>query len=115
MVIGTNSLNFDVIKTFVNHPEDIVAYCDNTVPLWAQHVDAIIKNQRYFMAINIRNMLTIPFRDRQRLIDYLTKGVTIKGVVTEFVCITDVVEACNKKQLLRVLEEYAKDETIFER
>ena len=115
MVIGTTELNFDIIKTFASHPEDLPAYCDNTVPLWARHLDTVIKNQRYYMAINIRNLLTIPFKERQRMIETLVRGVTIKGVVTEFVCITDIIEACDKDLLLRVLEEYSKDETQFKK
>lgn len=115
MVVGTLDLNYDVIKTFTNHPEDIVAYCDSTVPIWANHIDAIVKNQRYYMAIHIRNLLTIPFKDRQRMIDYLIRGLTVSGVMTEFVSVTDIIEACDKKLLLRVLEEYIKDGTQFKK
>lgn len=115
MVVGTLYLDYDVIKTFTSHPEDIVAYCDSTVPIWANHLDTIVKNQRYYMAIHIRNLLTLPFNDRQRMVEHLIKGITVSGVMTVFISITDIIEACDKKLLLRVLEEYIKDETQFKK
>ena len=115
MVIGTKDLNYDIIRTFVNHPEDLPSYSDSLVPIWAQHITAIINNQRYYTAIMVRNMLTIPFKERKLMVDYLIKGITLVGVVTDFVCIEDIIKACNEEELLRVLEEYAKDKTQFKK
>lgn len=115
MVVGDLKLNYDVIKTFLNHPEDIVAYCESCIPVWAQHIQQLKFNQRYYMAIHIRDLKNIPFRDRQALVEPLIKGITLVGVMSSFTSITDIIEACDKETLLRVVKEYLKDENQFKK
>lgn len=110
MVVGCLKIDFDEIKKFVKHPVDIVAYCDNLVPSWCRHVEPIVMNQRYYMAINIRGMLTIPFKQRMELVELLIRGVTVTGVMAHFIEIHEIIEACDRDKFIRVLEDYLKNE-----
>lgn len=110
MIVGNLNLDYTEIKKFVNHPQDIVAYCDNTIPVWCKHITPIVMNQRYYMAIHIRDMLTLPFKVRSALVETLIKDVTITGVMSHFISIYDVLEACDKEKFTRVLEDFITNE-----
>jgi hypothetical protein len=109
MLVGTTKLNYKEIKSFAGHPQDIVAYCESIIPIWALHIPNIIMNQRYYVAIHIRDMLSLPFKVRKELVDVLVKDITIVGVMSSFTSITDLVASCNKDLLLQAVEEEIKN------
>lgn len=104
MIVGTTKLNYGEIKGYIHKPQELKAYCTTLVPLWARHIDAIVNNQMYYVAIRIRDMLSIPYKLRQEMITCLIKDVQLTGVVSSFTSITDIIGACNKEQLSRMIE-----------
>lgn len=104
MLVGSTDLNFAEIKKFVGRPLDIVAYATSLVPIWARHMDVLVNNQRYYLAINIRNMLSIPYKQRDELVKILTANIRIAGVITGFTPITELVDNCDKDKLIQMLE-----------
>lgn len=81
-----------------------MAYATSLVPIWARHMDVLVNNQRYYLAINIRNMLSIPYKQRDELVKILTDNIRIAGVITGFTPITELVDNCDKDKLIQMLE-----------
>lgn len=104
MVVGTTKLNFAELKRFVGKPQELVVYTTTLVPIWARHIDAIVMNQRYYVAIYLRNVLSIPYKERQELVNALIKDIRINGIISSFTPITDIVKDCDKKMLVKMLE-----------
>lgn len=110
MIVGTTNLNYDELKTYVNKPQELPAYCENLVPLWARHIEPIVLNQRYYVAINIRNMLSIPYKQRMEMLEPLLKGLTVKGVISSFTSIAEIINVCDKKALAHMVQLKMSDE-----
>lgn len=103
MIIGTDKLNYDELKLFLTEPTSLITYVDNTVPCWARHIPHIIDNQRYYVAIHIRNVLSIPYKVRVSAANVLIENIRVQGVVTTFTPITDILDICNKEALIKIL------------
>lgn len=103
MLIGTDQIDYKELYKRVNNPEELVTYVETLVPVWANHIHAIVYNQRYFTAVQIRNMLQIPYKTREACTDALLDGISINGVMNGFVPITDVIEQCDKEALIAAL------------
>lgn len=104
MLIGYTTVDYEALKKFVNNPDDIVTYVISQIPIWARHIDGICDNQRYYIALHLRKVLTIPYKQRTELVDALTRGIYLRGVCTNFVSITDIVNACDKESLIAMLK-----------
>ncbi|MCM1219038.1 MAG: hypothetical protein NC548_31535 [Lachnospiraceae bacterium] len=61
-------------------------------------------NQRYFVAIHLRNVLSIPFKQRKEMVEALVDGISITGDMSCFISITDILDACDKQKLSKMLE-----------
>lgn len=109
MIIGTDQFKPEEFKRYVMYPEEVVAYSDNSIPLWARHIPNIQNNQRYYYAVKVRGMLSIPFKQRSKLIDVLTDGISISGAMDRFIPIMSVIMACDKDTLVKLLEEKLKE------
>lgn len=104
MLVGTTNINYKELKTFANNPQDLVYYVDNLVPIWARHIKGITDNQRYFVAIHLRDVLSLPYKTRMSMVDVLVKDITLTGVMSGFTSITDIVDACDKDSLIHMIE-----------
>lgn len=104
MIVGTTKLDYKSLKRFVGRPEELLVYTDNLVPKWARHIESIVLNQRYYVAIHLRNVLSIPYKQRMQLVEHLLSSVTLQGVTSEFVAITEIVDSCDKEALIKMLE-----------
>ena len=109
MIVGTTSIDYEIIKEFVGMPESLVQYVEDMVPSWAKHISGITDNQKYYVALHIRKMLSIPYKQRVELTDALTLGIHISGVISSVVSITDIINACDKKSLIEMLKLRLKD------
>ena len=108
MLIGTNQIDYTEIYKRANTPEDLVLYVESLVPIWANHIQAIVYNQRYYTAVIIRNMLQIPYKTREACTNALLEGISINGVMNGFIPITDIIDHCNKDALIAAITEGAK-------
>lgn len=105
MIVGTTNMNYTDIGRYVNSPDGLVTYATSLVPTWAQHIPGIIDNQRYLVAIYVRKMLAIDFYTRKKMVDVLVNGIRVKGVINKFISIYDILDACDSKALLQMLEK----------
>lgn len=110
MIIGYDEIPVNEVKSFIGKPNDFVAYVDSLIPMWARHIDSIISNQRYFVALHVRRMLSLPYKERMDLVNALVRGIRIKGTTNTFVPITHIVRSCNLEALADMLEMEMRDE-----
>ena len=103
MIVGTTVLNYNELRVYAKRPNELVTYVDNLVPVWARHISPIVYNQRYYVAIHVRNMLSLPYKVRMEAANILTKGISVKGIISGFTSITDILDSCNKEDMLKVL------------
>ncbi len=104
MIVGTTKLDYERLKQFEGNPDELIEYVDMLVPSWALHIKGIASNQRFYVAIHLRKLLTIPYKPRMELVNALVSGIRIAGVITQFTPITDIVDICDKQLLVKMLE-----------
>lgn len=111
MLIFTKNLDWERLKRNAKHPESAVELVDSSIPTWASHIKNIQNNQRYYAAVYLRNVLSIPFKTRMELVNTLTEGISVSGLTSYFVSLEELIDYCNKEALVKALEEltYAQD------
>lgn len=111
MIIGTTQIDYNEVKLFVSEPTSLITYVENLVPCWARCIPHIVDNQRYYVAIHIRNVLSIPYKTRMAAANALIEDIRVSGIMTAFTPITAVIDSCDKDALLCILrgKNYEKD------
>lgn len=103
MLIGTAEVDFETISSLRNNVNEIVSFVENSVPKWARNIPHIKDNQRYYVAIHVRNLLSMPYKERKSITDALINGIRISGVISAFTPIVDILNVCDKKALLEMI------------
>lgn len=104
MIVGTVELDIARLKDVVLNGEDIILYADSLVPEWARHISGIVDNQRYYVALRLRTLNSIPYKVRKPVIDKLIKDVRLIGVANSICTIYDIIDMADKKALIEALE-----------
>lgn len=104
MIVADSNVDYSLIRRYVSEPELFVQAVECTVPVWCRHLTAIVQNQRYMYAVYTRNLVSIPYKQKQAMIQALLNGVSITGTTTTFVGMIDILNTCNKKKLTEMLE-----------
>lgn len=105
MVIGSDVLNYDVLLRFIDDEYSLVKYVEHLVPSWARHIQSIVYNQRYFVAIHLRKVMTIPYHQKMRLVNALVENITLTGIPTQFITLENIIEHCDENQLKELVED----------
>lgn len=111
MLIFTKDLDWELLKKHAGNPEKLVALVDSSIPAWAAHINNIHNNQRYYAAVYLRNVLSIPFKQRMEVVNKLTEDISVSGLTSYFVSVEELIDYCNKDSLVKALKElsYAQD------
>lgn len=104
MIVGDSNVDYALIRRYISQPELFPKAVELTVPIWCRHLTAVIYNQRYMYAVYTRNLISIPYKQKQAMLQKLLEGVSITGTTTTFVSITDILNVCNKEKLAEMLE-----------
>lgn len=99
MIVGTKHL-VDGLRENLN---DLEAYAISLVPPALRHVQSIVDNQKYLIALEVRSMISIPFKRRQMLCEDLLKGVRVTGSATELYDLEDLLDAVDMQRLGELL------------
>lgn len=110
MIVGTVNIDIDELKGVVNSNGDILSYTLGLVPVWARHLKGIVDNQRYYIAITLRNIQSIPYKVRKPYIDELLSNITLVGVANSVCTMDDIISICNKEKLVEALKRGACNE-----
>ena len=106
MIVGSTKVNFDELRHYIGKPLELVAYAESLVPTWARHMKPLLGNQRYYLALHVRKMLTLSYQQRKVMTDALTNGIKLHGNLSEFVSITEIVQSCDLEVLSIMLRDY---------
>lgn len=115
MVVGTTNIDYEVLKKFIGRPQDLILYVENMVPSWARHINGITYNQRFYVAIHLRKVLTLPYKAKMELVNALIEGGTITGIINGFTPIMDIVDLCDKHSLAKMLKKRIAENEIEHR
>lgn len=99
MIVGTKHL-VDGLRENLN---DLESYAISLVPPALRHVQSIVDNQKYLIALEVRNMLSIPFKRRQMLYEQLLQGVRVTGSATEMYDLEDLLDVVDLQKLKEML------------
>lgn len=113
MLIATSNIDYENVRNLVDKPQELVIYVESLIPKWAKHIPNITDNQRFYYAIHIRKMLTIPYKTRIALVEALIDGIVIRGLINQFIDLNDMLDACNKKALVDIINERLSDEKRY--
>lgn len=103
MLIFKTDIDSAFIKQNQTEPDIIVDYAISLVPTWAVHIRGIVDNQRYYVAVKVRNMLTIPYKTRENITRALIDGISLFGMLNDFVTLDEVLQLCDKEKLVEAL------------
>lgn len=103
MLIGAKDLNLEYIKQHQTEPDSILDYAVSLVPDWAVHIRGIVGNQRYYVAVKVRNILTIPYKTRETITNKLIDGISLYGMINDFVSLDELLSECNTEKLVDAL------------
>lgn len=104
MLVGTTAINYEELKEFAGKPKELVTYVCGLVPTWARNIPNIVANQRFYVALHIRKILTLPYQVRTDMVNALVEGINLSGVISNVVSITDIIDMCDKKALAEMLK-----------
>lgn len=110
MIVGTTNIDIAELKGVVSNNGDIIAYSNKLVPVWARHIKGITNNQRYYLALTLRNIQSVPYKVRKPYIDELLTGITLTGVANSICTMDDIISMCNKDKLVDALKQGVYDE-----
>ncbi len=103
MIIGENTINYNTLRSYSHDLNGLVSYVRSMIPIWAIHIPHIEDNQRYYVALHLRKVLSIPYKLRKEMVETLVDGIHISGSVSGFVTIHDIISMCDRDKLLEAL------------
>lgn len=102
MVVGSR-VDVNVLRHKLRSVDDLKRYAEILVPRSFRHITKIIDNQKYLVAIELRNMKSIDFKKRHALADELIKDITISGTMNEIVYAEDLLQFADFNKIVRYL------------
>lgn len=105
MIIGCKVVDIPSLKRACVSVDRLVTYATELVPTPLQHLTQIVDNQKYFVALQVRQLQSLPWRKRKELCEGLLSGIRIKGMPDGFYDYTDILLAIDKEAFVRYLRE----------
>ena len=113
MLVGTKEINLEELKHKAVNYGTLDTYCMDLVPKYIQHVQAIVDNQKYLVALYLRRINSISFNRRVELCEHLLKDVRVTGVTSTVLDFNDIMAETDIEKLLRYIlqrREYNEEE-----
>lgn len=105
MLIGTSEIKTDALRGYIDNPSGLVAYVEDMVPVWARHIRCLAHNQRFYVAVHLRQVLSLPYKTRMSMANVLLEGIQLRGIMSSFTPITDILGVCDKEALIEMLKQ----------
>ena len=86
----------------------MIDYSDSLVPEYLRYRKEILFNQRYVVALTIREMQSTPYNDRVMLLDRFLRDTYITGVVDRIYDIEDLFDYVDKEEVERIRDNEEK-------
>lgn len=105
MLVGTKDVNFSDLKASCTNTESLRRFSDSLVPLPLLHLPEVVDNQRYLVALYVRQIKAFPWQRRKDLCEALLNGVHVRGVADYIYDYADILAAINIEKFNQYLEE----------
>lgn len=108
MIVGSKNINKSELTKYVSSVSKLIEYSDSLVPEYLRYRKEILFNQRYIVALAIREMQNIPYSDRVMLLDNFLRDTYITGVVDRIYDIEDLFDYVDKEEVERIRDNEEK-------
>jgi hypothetical protein len=108
MIVGSKNINKSELAKCVSSVSKLIDYSDSLVPEYLRYRKEILFNQRYVVALAIREMQSIPYNDRVMLLDRFLRDTYITGVVDRIYDIEDLFDYVDKEEVERIRDNEEK-------
>jgi len=108
MIVGSKNVNKSELAKCVSSVSKLIDYSDSLVPEYLRYRKEILFNQRYIVALAIREMQSIPYNDRVMLLDRFLRDTYITGVVDRIYDIEDLFDYVDKEEVERIRDNEEK-------
>lgn len=102
MIVGSKNINKSELAKYVSSVSKLIDYSDSLVPEYLRYRKEILFNQRYIVALAIRDMQSISYNDRVALLDNFLRDTYITGVVDRIYDIEDLFDYVDKEEVERI-------------
>lgn len=104
MIVGTKDIDLETLRLAARNINSLRDYAEGLVPRCIKHISEIVNNQKYLVALHLREIRSIPYKRRIELCDMLLKDVSITGVINTIVDFNDILMNIDMDMLIDYLE-----------
>ena len=105
IIVGNKEINLEELKTVAYDKVKLENYATELVPRCIRHINAIVDNQKYLVALYLRNMQSIPYSVRKLRCEDLLSGISITGVINTVIDFEDMLLQVDMDLLVTFLFE----------
>lgn len=105
MIVGCKDIDFAALKRACRSETSLVRFVVDLVPTPLQHIPAIVDNQKYLVALQVRTIQSFAWQKRKDLCEALLQGVRIKGVSDTLYDYSDILLAIDSRAFAKYLQE----------
>lgn len=105
MIVGCKDIKFADLKRACVNDETLIKFAVGLVPTPLQHLPAIVDNQKYLVALQVRTIQSLPWKRKKDLCESLLQGVKVKGVPDTIYDYADILLAIDSELFSQYLEE----------
>lgn len=109
MIVGCKDVDFSALKQACRSDTSLQRFTLNLVPTPLRHIPAIIDNQKYFVALQVRSIQSFTWQKRKDLCEALLQGIRIKGVPDALYDYNDILLAIDSRAFEKYLQEERKN------
>lgn len=104
MIVGCKDIDLEELRKSAKDATSLIHYAENLVPRILRHHVAIVNNQKYLVALYLRNIKSIPYKRRIDLCEELLTEVSVTGVINTIIDFNDILMSINIDELIDYLE-----------
>lgn len=105
MIVGSKIINRPALISACINEKTIVEFARNLVPRFIRHNKEIVDNQRYLVALEVRELNEVPYGKKIKLTNALLSGILIRGTLNRITDIEDIMISVNMDMILEKLFE----------
>lgn len=105
MIVGSKDIDQHELLSNCKDITLLRDYCVRLVPRVLRHNMAIMNNQKYLVALYVRNFHSIPYATRKDLCEQLLEGVSVTGLVSEIYDYEDLIMSVDIEKIIRYVKE----------
>ncbi len=103
MIVGTKTIPLSDLINACSSDRELSAFTLALVPRFVRHIDEIVNNQKYIVALELRGIAGIPYKIKKELSENLLTGVVVKGTINTIIDIEDVMASVDMNTVFKYL------------